>query len=107
MDIQFAVKEICRKMTKPEMDDWPAIKRLARYLKGSSRVIILFEFQDNQNFIDVWTDTDFAGCTKTRKSRSGGVIMIGKHCIKTWSKTQDTIAPSSGEAEYYGIVRGG
>jgi hypothetical protein len=32
--------------------------------------------------------------------------MIGTHCIKTWSKTQDTIALSSGEAEYYGIVRG-
>ena len=32
--------------------------------------------------------------------------MIGDHCIKTWSNTQDTIALSSGEAEYYGIVRG-
>ena len=32
--------------------------------------------------------------------------MIGDHCIKTWSNTQDTIALSSGEAEYYRIVRG-
>jgi hypothetical protein len=32
--------------------------------------------------------------------------MLGSHCIKTWSSTQDIIALSSGEAEYYGLVRG-
>ena len=32
--------------------------------------------------------------------------MLGCHCIKTWSSTQDIIALSSGEAEYYGLVRG-
>ena len=79
VDIQFAVEEFCRKMTEPEMVDWPAIQWLARYLKGASRVRVLFEFQDNQNFIDVWTDTEFWGCTKTRKSTSGRVIMIWTH----------------------------
>ena len=32
--------------------------------------------------------------------------MLRCHCRKTWSSTQDIIAPSSGEAEYYGLVRG-
>ena len=32
--------------------------------------------------------------------------MLGCHCIKTWSSTQDISALSSGEAEYYGLVRG-
>ena len=32
--------------------------------------------------------------------------MFGNHCIKTWSVTQGYIALSSGEAEYYGAVRG-
>ena len=40
---------------------------------------------------------------RTRKSTSGGVAMLGCHCIKTWS---DIIALSSGEPEYYGHVRG-
>ena len=31
--------------------------------------------------------------------------MYGQHCIKTWSSTQAIIATSSGEAEYYGIVK--
>ena len=32
--------------------------------------------------------------------------MISQHAVKTWSVTQDIIALSSGEAEYYGMVRG-
>ena len=33
-------------------------------------------------------------------------MQLGEHLIKTWSITQAVIALSSGEAEYYGIVRG-
>ena len=32
--------------------------------------------------------------------------MLGQHCTKTWSSTQTIIATSSGEAEYYGVVKG-
>ena len=31
---------------------------------------------------------------------------VGKHLIKSWSKTQTVVALSSGEAEYYGMVKG-
>ena len=31
----------------------------------------------------------------------GGVIIIGSHTIKTWSRQQKTIALSSAEAEFY------
>ena len=51
-------------------------------------------------------DTDFAGCPTTRKSTSGGIVNIGEHCIKMWSSNQSVIALSSGEAEFYGIVKG-
>ena len=54
----------------------------------------------------MWTDSDHAGCTKTRKSTSGVLVRIGSHLIKSWSSTQDVVALSSGEAEYYGIVKG-
>ena len=40
-----------------------------------------------------------------QENTSGGVIQIGSHTIKTWSSTQSTIALSSGEAEYYGLVK--
>ena len=57
------------------------------------------------NNIKVYCDSNWAGCVKTRKSTQGGVIMHGQHAIKTWSSTQGTIALSSAEAEYYGIVK--
>ena len=56
--------------------------------------------------LTVYTDTDWAGCTRTRKSTSGGCITFGTHNIKCWSTTQAVIALSSGEAEFYGIVKG-
>ena len=31
--------------------------------------------------------------------------MLGGHCIRTWSSNQAVIALSSGEAEFYGIVK--
>ena len=54
---------------------------------------------------DVYSDTGWAGCIKTRKSTSGGCIMLGTHLIKPWSSTQANITLSSGGAEFYGVVK--
>ena len=105
-DIQYSVKELCRNMSKPAVCDWNRLKRLGRYLIGRERMIINFDYQTWNGRLAVWTDSDWAGCRSTRKSTRGGVVMIGEHPIKTWSSTQAVIALSSGEAEYYAIVRG-
>ena len=104
-DIQFAAKEVCRKMSAPDETAWGQLKRLARYLAGESRVVYEYHRQQIPTEVVVWSDTDFAGCRETRKSTSGGAIMLGGHCVKTWSSTQAKIALSSGEAEYGGIVK--
>ena len=106
-DIVHATKELTRKMSAPCNGDWRALKRLARYLMKRPRVVTLYKYQTCNKFIDTWVDTDYAGCKRTRKSTSGGVIMLGEHVIKSWSTTQHVIALSSGEAEFYGIARGG
>ena len=59
--------------------------------------------QDDDGVV-VYSETDWAGCVRTRKSTSGGCILIGSHLIKTWSSTQSSVALSSGEAEFYGVV---
>ena len=33
-------------------------------------------------------------------------MMFGSHCVKSWSVTQSVISLSSGEAEYYAMVKG-
>ena len=83
------------------------LKRLGKYLAGQPRLVQSFKPQSCTANLDVWVDTDFAGCLKTRRSTNGGVITIGDHVIKHWSTTQATVALSSGEAEYYGMVKGG
>ena len=46
-----------------------------------------------------------AGCKRTRRSTSGGVIRNGDHLIKGYAAFQAMIALSSGEADYYGMVK--
>ena len=65
-----------------------------------------FEWQRMPNSIHVYSDSDNAGCRRTRKSTSGIAIMIGKHCLTTRCKNQSVIALSSGEAELYAAVLG-
>ena len=55
--------------------------------------------------VDITSDANWAGCKRSRKSTSGGTIMIGTHLIRAYSKTQSVIAKSSGESEFYGIIR--
>ena len=93
-------------MSEPTQDNSLALKRLGRYLIGRTRVTIAFNYQRELKGAAIWTDTDFAGCRRTRKSTSGGVAILGSHLVKSWCSTQSIVSLSSGEAEYYGIVKG-
>ena len=84
-DIQYAVKELSRGMSRPTVEHEERLKRLARYLVDKTRVRTLFKYQGEVNEVTTYTDRDSAGCSRTRKSTSGGVIMFGQHVIKTWS----------------------
>ena len=105
VDVQFASKECCRFMSNPGNLASDSLKRLGRYVLKHKRLVYKYPWQDATH-IDIYSDTDWAGCPRTRKSTSGGAVMIGKHCIRTYSSTQTTVSLSSGEAEYYGLVKG-
>ena len=105
-DIQYAVKELARWMSKPRLCDQGGLDHLGKYLKTNPRAVQWFEWQGPQDKIICFSDSDWAGCKSTRKSSSGGGIRIGKHIIKTWARTQATMATSSGEAELYAAIKG-
>ncbi len=63
-------------------------KRSARHLKDEKRVAIEYNFQRLPEKVAARSDTDSAGCERTRRSTSGVVVMFGNHCIKTYSQTQ-------------------
>ena len=41
-----------------------------------------------------------------RRSISGGCVMLGRACLKTWARLQQAVALSSAESELYGLVEG-
>ena len=103
-DCQFAAKEVCRWMSAPSKLSMEQLKRMVRYLNGRRRLVFCYPFQEAER-LECYSDTDWSGCVRTRKSTSGGCLMLGRHVLKTWSSTQPTVSLSSGEAEYYGVVR--
>ena len=105
-EMLYASKEVCREMSEPSVGGMDKITRIGKFLAGRPRVVWEFPNQEQQSSIDVYVDANWAGCRRTRKSTSGGCAMIGKHCIKAWSKTQSIIAKSSAESELYGVIKG-
>ena len=105
MDIQNVVKEMCKNMMQPNVGDLRKLKRLARYLKGKPRTDSQYKYQERPQFVDGFSDSEWAGCKKTARSTSGGVIMWGSHQLKSWSTTQKSITLSSAEAELVAAVK--
>lgn len=105
-DLQFVGKEISREMAKPVRGSWKRMKKIVRYLLGRRSVVWKYGWQDEASGVEVMCDSDWGGRSGYRKSTSGGVFMIGKHCIKTWSASQGAVALSSAEAEFYAMIEG-
>ena len=81
------------------------IKRIGRYLVGRPRAVLRYEWQSRESSCMGFSDSDWAGCRKTAKSTSGGVIVRGTHFLKGWSRTQQCITLSSAEAELVAMCK--
>ena len=104
-DLQYAVKEVCREMSKPTQGSQRRLLRLAQYLQSQPKLIWRYDWQGPVSVLDSYGDADWVACQRTRKSTSGGCIRRGMHCLRTWSKTQALVAKSSAESELYALVR--
>jgi len=97
--IAYASKEVSRTMSNPRVEDEPKLKRILRYLKGRPTTTLHYHWQDTPTELVGYSDSDWAGCVRTRRSTSGGVVLHGAHLLHFWSRTQSCVALSSGEAE--------
>ena len=104
-DLAYAARECARDMATPTWKSWDRMIRVGRYLKARPRVRVWYRYQEVPETITTYSDTDWAGCKRTRRSTTGGYSTYGTHLIKAWCKTQATVALSSAEAELYGLVR--
>ena len=106
VDLAETAKSLARHMQAPNEASWQRLKRAGRYLIRHPNMVNVFVEQKMFDKIRIYVDTDHAGCAVTRKSTGGFVAMVGSHVIKHGSNLQSTIALSSGESEYYGLVKG-
>jgi len=105
-DIAEPVKSLAQGMSKPTDENVSDLKRLARYLACRPRAGWKFDEQRDLSKVTSTVDSDFAGDIKNRKSTTGQILRLGKHVVKTSSNLQSTVSLSSGESEYYGMVKG-
>ena len=101
----FVAERKCRWTFKPTDAAREAPRRLYRYSEGLPRRIFHYQWQ-GIGHADVYIDTDWAGCPRTRTSTSGGCVIPGSHAVRSWVSAQTSVALSSGEAEFNGVVRG-
>ena len=86
-DISFAVSSLARFSSKPTTKHWTALKRLLRYLKETLTRGILYN-KDGSSTIVGYTDADWAGDVKDRKSTSGYVFLLSGEPISWRSQKQ-------------------
>ena len=70
--IAFASKVISQTMAKPTVEGEARIKRVLRYLKGWPVCEWVVEWQERPTHLVGFSDSDWAGCPRTRRSTSGG-----------------------------------
>jgi Reverse transcriptase (RNA-dependent DNA polymerase) len=109
-DIAYATHQCARFSHSPKASHSLAVKKIARYLKGTPNEGIIMKPKRDLT-IDCYVDADFAGLYGSEdsqdpicaKSRTGYVLFLAD-CPLMWvSKLQTEIASSTMEAEYIAL----
>ena len=64
IDLQYAAKTVAKCMANPRTSDWLLINRVAKYLVGAPRCIQKFRWQQLQDTVVTFSDSDWAGKSK-------------------------------------------
>lgn len=97
-DMATAVNVLARSMAKPAKRHWYLLKQLLRYL-GATRTLGIV-YGGGAIGLEGWTDSDYAACKNTRRSRGGFVFNIFGGAVSWQSKLQPVVSTSTAESEY-------
>ena len=61
--------------------------------------------QVEQPIVDVFSDSDWTGCAKTRRSTASSYVMLGRHLCAASATALNVLATSSGEAEFHALTK--
>ena len=77
-----------------------AVRRILQYLKGTPGK------KNSDKNIEVYTDSDWAGCASDRKSTTGYCTFVWGNLVTWRSKKQSVVARSSAKAELRAMAQG-
>eukprot|EP00253_Pinus_taeda_P002672 PITA_02672 len=98
LDICYAVNMLSQFMTMPLHAHWIATKHILRYLHGTITLGLRYSTKDVQ--LHGYTDVDWARNVIDGKSTFGCCFNLGSAKISWMSRTQNSVALSTAEAEY-------
>jgi hypothetical protein len=98
-DIAYAVSQLGRFAANPSQKHHLALKRVFRYLKGTTDYGLVINTQDQPDILRGYTDANW-GRDNDRRSTGGYIFTFAGTAISWKSKRQATVALSSCEAEY-------
>ena len=104
-DIAFSVGVCARFQAAPKESHLTAVKRIIRYINGTSDYGIWYS-RDSNECLAGYSDANWAGCIDDRKSTSGGCFYLGNNLVSWMSKKQNSISLSTAEAEYIAAASG-
>jgi len=87
--------------------DLRRLKRLTRYLLGTKDVVLALIPERKKPRLVAPVDSDWADSKLTRKSCSGGALLLHGSNVSSWARTQTSYAQSSAEGELYALGTGG
>ena len=102
-DLSYAIGAVSRYMQEPHELHWKAFKRIIWYVKETTSYGIHYESRCTLDLVG-YTDFDWLGDAKDRKSTLRYVFSIGSGPIYWSRKKQSIISLSSSEAKYKGVV---
>ena len=99
-DLGFPVKQLSRYLQAPTKEQWARLRRVGRYLCGHMNYETLIPVEGSMEVCYADTDSDWAADLEHRKSTSCGLLDVGGAIQGMYVRGQDTIATSSGVAEF-------
>ena len=105
-DLAFAVKEMARRVQNPTEQDLGVLKRLLRYIRGTTKMQLCLTLNVQQeNQIVAIVDASWAS-GRDHRSTSGGTLWLDGYLLGQWSRTQPVVAQSTCEAELLALNTG-
>ncbi|XP_056687282.1 secreted RxLR effector protein 161-like [Spinacia oleracea] len=102
-DLAQPVSFVSRFMGEPRKEHWQAVKRIFRYLKGTSDVGIIYG-GDTECLVIGLLDSDYAGDVHSRRSMTGYAFALGGSVVSWKATLQPTVALSTTEAGYMALT---